>query len=306
MRDWLAEQAKSSIELPIPYKNDHGSVARQISDQLNIYFGFAVVTGLSVNPLDPEGSAEVAMDLLSRLGRPLRQGPPAGSSLKWLVRYEGVDRFRSNGRFQQGVYTSKSRDAIDIHNDGAMEPYGHQIYISSLLCVEAVAEGGRTTLVSTLTVMNIVRREHPQHFERLCRPFAFERTHVTPAGGDPVFFAPVFDLSRTDVKVHWNRQRIEMAAEITGVPLTPSEVGALDALDAAIMRPEVQLNHSLRPGELLVINDDLILHGRSQFSAADASGAAWFECFSRATLACTSPTDASPEVQGGSSCSSKF
>ncbi|MFE9566278.1 TauD/TfdA family dioxygenase [Streptomyces sp. NPDC006487] len=270
MHDWLAEQAKSSIERPIPYQTDHGFVARQIFDQLEIEFGFALVTGLSVDPLRPEESAEAAVDLLSRLGRPLPQGPPNASSLTWLVRNEGVHRFGSNGRFQQGVYTSKSRDTIDMHNDGAMEPYGHHVYISSLLCIEGAAEGGRTTLVSALTVMNIVRREFPHHFERLCRPFAFERSHVAPPGGEPVLFAPVFDLSPAGMRVHWNRQRIEMAAGITGVPLSPSEVGALDALDAVMARPGVQLDHDIRPGELLVIDDHLVLHGRSEFWDLDS------------------------------------
>lgn len=182
------------------------------------------------------------------------------------MRDEGVNRFDSDGNFRQGVYTSKSRDAIDIHNDGAMEPYGHQIYISSLLCVKAASAGGHNVLVSALAVLDIMHREYPEHVDRLRHPFPFERGHVTPKGGEAVIFAPVFDLSRPALRVHWNRQRIEMAEEITGVPLSPSAMEALDALEEVIMRPEVQLTHILRPGELLVINDDLVLHGRSAFS----------------------------------------
>jgi alpha-ketoglutarate-dependent taurine dioxygenase len=82
--------------------------------------------------------------------------------------------------------------------------------------------------------------------------------------------------------VHWNRQRIEMGAVESGTPLTAEDVAALDALDEVLSRPELRTTHVLRPGELLVLDDHRVLHGRAEFS--DARGAGNHRCLVRILL----------------------
>jgi Taurine catabolism dioxygenase TauD, TfdA family len=77
------------------------------------------------------------------------------------------------------VDTSEPANHLDIHNEGAMRPYGYEIDLLALLCVEPALEGGETILVSAHAVMDVLRREHPAHLDRLRRPFAFERAQVT-------------------------------------------------------------------------------------------------------------------------------
>lgn len=288
---WQPVDAGEATGLPIPYSPDHRSLAGAISAALDPAGGpgFAVVTGLPVDPAAPEESAQTALAVLRKIGTPLLQGPPADRTLTWLVRYEGVRRFHADGTFQGGVYTSKSRDGIEIHNDSAMRPYGYEIDISALLCVESAEQGGASTLVSTSEVTAELRRDFPAEFARLCRPFVFERTHVTPPGGATLIPLPVFDLSggrtgKEPFRVHWNRQRIEMGAVESGEPLTAEDVAALDALDEVLSRPELRTTHVLRPGELLVLDDHRVLHGRAEFSDAQGSGTGNHRCLVRILL----------------------
>ncbi|MFE0464334.1 TauD/TfdA family dioxygenase [Kitasatospora sp. NPDC058965] len=266
VRGWWGAEAAASTAWSIPWGGDPEAVRDRLSEALDSRFGFAVVAGFPVDASRPEESADAAAHLLGGIGRLLLQGPPENATPRWLVRDEGTHRFRSDGGFRRGVYTSKSRDVIDIHNDGAMRPYDHEIDVSALLCVESAEEGGRTTLVSAVSAMEVLRREAPDQFALLCRPFPFERTHVTPPGGSTVVRVPVFEVAGPRPRVHWNRQRIDMAELVTGTPLPAAEVAALDALDEVLARPGLRYAHTLRPGELLVLDDRVVLHGRGSFT----------------------------------------
>jgi hypothetical protein len=309
---WRAADMRDAEGRPagwsLPYTPDHRPLVAAMTAALGPDGpGFTVVTGLPVDAAAPEDCADTALALLREIGTPLLQGPPADRTLKWLVRYEGVRRFRADGAFQGGVYTSKSRDGIEIHNDSAMQPYGYEIDISTLLCVESAPRGGATTLVSTPAVMAELRRDFPEQFARLCRPFVFERTHVTPPGGATLIPLPVFSLpgeSETPFRAHWNRQRIEMGAAESGKPLTPADVAALDALDEVLSRPALRLDHVLRPGELLVLDDHRVLHGRAEFTdgegpAPEAPGRGRRRCLVRILLS-REPAAAPPGARRGS------
>ena len=266
----------------IDHRDDADGLAATIVEVLEQGPGFAAVTGVPLDGLDLEGAGALALDLVSRLGRPLPQGPQDAPTLTWLIRDEGTSRFAADGAYEKGIYTSKSHDDLDLHNDGAMRPHGHEVDLFALLCVDAAMAGGESVFVSAGAVIDVLRAEFPRAFERLCRPFPFERSHVTYAGQAPVSWAPVFDLGGPRPRVRWNRQRIEMAPAVTGVRLTPHDVDALDAMDAVLARPALRFRHTLARGELLVVDDARVLHGRSSFRDDPAASG---RCLIRVLLA---------------------
>jgi len=230
--------------------------------------GFAVVSNLPVPDLTTDEHVKRAVDLVALFGSPLPQGPEGDTTLGWLVRDEGVSRFDSHGMYVPNVYTSKSADFLDIHNDDAMHPYGHNIDIFALFCLSASDSGGGSTLVSSRRVYSVLRDEYPEQFERLCQPFPFERAHVTHSGQDPVISAPVFERVEGRLRVHCNRQRIEMAMATMPDSYGADEEAALDALESVLSRDELQLRLRLGRGDLLIVDDHLVLHGRDSFTDA--------------------------------------
>jgi len=61
------------------------------------------------------------------------------------------------------------------------------------------------------------------------------------------------------------RYWIEVGHEKVGQPLTGKQRSALDTLDEALKRPELQVNFSLEPGQMYFINNRWILHNRTAF-----------------------------------------
>jgi hypothetical protein len=256
----------------VSYTDDHHALAVQIMRRVDGYPGFALVTGVPVDDLTPEQACVFAPELLKSVGDPLPQGPEGAMTLGWLVRDEGSSRFRSDGTYRPGVYTSKSADDLDIHNDGAMSPHGHEVDMFGLLCLGTASAGGESTLIRTHAVIDVLRRERPREFERLCQPYAFERSHVAQSGRAPVMWAPIFDLGGARPRVRCNRQRVEMAPAITGVPLDAGDLAALDALDEVLGRRALQHRLTLARGDLLVVDDHAVLHKRGAFTDDPAAG----------------------------------
>ena len=85
-------------------------------------------------------------------------------------------------------------------------------------------------------------------------------------GQAPVSWGPVFEEVGGRLRVRYSRPRIEMAPALSGVPLTSEDVAALDALDEILSRPDLQFRHILSPGEFLVVDNHLVMHGRSGFT----------------------------------------
>jgi hypothetical protein len=260
------------LDWQIPYTADDALLNAAIREQLELGPGFALVKDVPVGGLTEAEVCELAPRLVGFLGEPLLQGPPEATTLSWLVRDEGSVRFRIDGTYQAGVYTSKSHDQLDIHNDGAMSPYGHEVAYFALLCVGSPKTGGESVLISAPAVVQCLASDFPRDLDRLRRPFAFERSHVARAGQDPILRAPIIDDQGPRLRVRLNRQRVEMAPVLTGIPLTEQDISALDALDSVLWREELQFRYTLQPGDLLVVDDNLVIHSRESFVDDPTSG----------------------------------
>jgi hypothetical protein len=279
---WCASDLDRLSFSRIPYVADRSSLTTALVQRLDDGPGFAIVTGVPLDGLSLEEACDAAPELLSELGEPFLQGSRESARFGWLIRNEGSIRSEPDASHRDGGHMSKSGDHLDIHNEGAMRPYGYEIDLFALLCVESALEGGETILVSARTIIDVLRREHPAHLDRLRRPFAFERAQVTQPGQAPVAWGPVFEEVGGRLRVRYSRQRIEMAPALSGVPLTCEDVAALDALDEVLSRPDLQFRHMLSPGDLLVVDNHLVLHGRSGYT--DDGGAGRRRCLVRVLL----------------------
>lgn len=252
----------------LEYDDDHDKLARRLRQLIDRGDGVAIIRNIPIAALSPRQVQDFAPDVLRLFGQPLWQGQLGSQTLGWLVRNEGVRRFREDSKrcYRSGIYTSKSSDELDLHNDAAMQAYGNDPDYFALLAYRQSKQGGESILVSSYEVYQLIKSECPRVLERLLQPFAFERQHVVHPGQPPVSWGPIFRWTAAGkLRVRWNRQRIEMAPELTGKPLTEIDLEALDLFDDISSRPHLQFRHTLKPGECLVVDDHAILHGRAAF-----------------------------------------
>ncbi|MBT8159708.1 MULTISPECIES: TauD/TfdA family dioxygenase [Arthrobacter] len=215
--------------------------------------GLAIIEGIPVE--EPELAARYAAAVSSALGRLLPQD--GAGQLVREVKYRGVKL----GEGATGRY-SDSREGGQFHTDGPHRPDTAPDCFA-LLCIRQAQVGGGLILVPTGT---IIQGLDPASLAVLQEPFLFDQREADV----PPVPRPVLE-HQPDGRWHVNylREYIELGHKHpAGTPLTDGQIRALDRFDqevaAAVAAPD-RLEVKLAPGQLAVIDNCRLLHGRTTF-----------------------------------------
>ena len=138
--------------------------------------------------------------------------------------------------------------------------------VVGLMCLRTAKSGGLSSLVSSTTIFNEMRRRRPDLLRVLMEPIETDRRGEIPEGGKPYFNIPVFNYHDGLVSAIYQRQYIESARRLPGVPpLTPLQSEALDLLDELANDPKLNLMMELQPGDIQLVHNHTILHDRTAF-----------------------------------------
>jgi hypothetical protein len=135
------------------------------------------------------------------------------------------------------------------------------------MCVRPAAEGGALQFAH---IDDVVPLLPPAAAARLREPFHFDRRGDEGPAEAPTTQKPVLfdDDGRTGIT--YLRRYIELGHGRPDVPdLAREQLDALDALDAAVARPGVTKEDLLDAGEVAIIDNRHVLHGRTRFVDAD-------------------------------------
>ena len=136
--------------------------------------------------------------------------------------------------------------------------------VVSFLCLQQGRAGGVSWFVSAHEVHNQILTIRPDLLDVLYRGFFTHRFGEQGAGEAPIteYRVPVFSNCEDRVSCRFIRRFIELAAH-EGEALTLREREALDLLDELSMQPGVGLALTLEPGEAVIMNNYVIMHGRT-------------------------------------------
>ncbi|HEU4930763.1 MAG TPA: TauD/TfdA family dioxygenase, partial [Pyrinomonadaceae bacterium] len=138
--------------------------------------------------------------------------------------------------------------------------------VVGLLCLQAAKSGGLSSLVSSTTIFNEMRRRRPDLLRVLMEPIETDRRGEVPEGSKPYFNIPVFNYHERLVSAIYQRQYIESARRFPGVaPLTHSQIEALNLFDELANDPQLNLMMELQPGDIQFVHNHTILHDRTAF-----------------------------------------
>lgn len=216
--------------------------------------GFALVRGL---PRD--GVTQAEFELLTwAIGLHTGVARPQGKASQYLsaVRDEGTVYRTGKGR----GYSSNSD--LDFHVDS-----GDVVLLS---CYNVAKSGGTSMVTSSVTAHETIRAERPDLADVLLQPFWFSRQQEQAPDESPAYPNPIFDWKDGLWFGKWNRNRLRSALAIDGVPaLTDKQNEALNYLDAVLRRPDLMFSMDLRPGDMQIMNNHVILHSRTEFEDHD-------------------------------------
>jgi hypothetical protein len=216
----------------------------------------------------------------------LRGLPVEGRPIAWsAAAYWGIGTYFGNARSQnaKGHVLGHVCDlGLSAEKDPSVRIYQtteRQMFhtdscdIVGLLCLKTARSGGLSSIVSSMSIYNVMAMQRPDLVRLLFQPFATDRRGETPEGKKPFFDIPVFNDYEGQLSVIYAHRYIESAQRFPEARrLTPEDREALDYLDGLANDAELRLDMEFRPGDIQFLQNHTILHDRTAFTDWDEPG----------------------------------
>ncbi|MGW2650533.1 TauD/TfdA family dioxygenase [Streptomyces sp. NPDC001393] len=143
-----------------------------------------------------------------------------------------------------------------------------------LLCLRPARSGGRTLLASAAAVHNAVLGTRPDLAGRLYRSHLFDRQEERAPGEEAYLASPLVIRHGNRPSMRYDRARLAGAAH-TAHDCDPDGARAADRelydlIETTAGSPAVRLEMDLQPGDLLLVDNHVVLHARSAYKDFDA------------------------------------
>ena len=212
--------------------------------------GLSIVKGLPREDLNHKEFRLLSWAIGLRTGVARPQG--LASQYISAVRDIGTDYRAANGR----GYSSNAE--LDFHVDVAD--------LTILTCYNQAKSGGQSLISSGVTAHNYLFKERPDLAEAAYQFFYFSRQEEQAADEKPFYSLPLFEEMNGNLFCNWNRNRVQSAQNLKGVPkLSKLQQETMDALDEILIRPELMYTMYLEPGDMQIINNYRIFHSRTGY-----------------------------------------
>ena len=212
--------------------------------------GIALVRGLP-----REGLTEDEFRLLTwAIGLHAGVARPQGKASQYIsaVRDEGTAYRTSAGR----GYSSNAE--LDFHTDSSD--------VVALTTYNKAASGGMSIVTSSVAAYRAMSNEMPDLVPYLHQPIHFSRQQEQAPDEEPSYPNPIFDQADGALFSKWNRNRMESAQKLDGVPrLSATHREALEQFDLLVRRPDLAYTMYLEPGDMQLINSHTTVHSRTDF-----------------------------------------
>jgi hypothetical protein len=153
-------------------------------------------------------------------------------------------------------YNSKAE--LDFHVDSSD--------VVLLSCYNQAPVGGMSMCSSAATAFDLVKAERPDYAQALTTDYTFSRNGEQSEDEEPWYAAPICTTRDGRVFCKWNRNRIQNAQRIEGVPqLTSLQREAMEYFDLVLRRPDNMFCMHLEPGDLQILCNQTMLHSRTAF-----------------------------------------
>lgn len=268
--DCLAELDRAVAELrraPVPtllLLPEHFALDRSIAfmatvrERLDRGPGFVVLDRL---PLD-RMSRQEAIDLYWVLANMLE--PPVAQEWKGTVIYDVRHDGQAYGEDTRGALTPVG---LEMHTDSSMGEVPPN-YLG-LLTLAAARSGGMSIVSSACAAHDHFLTSDPALLRRLYEPFYRDHQSYQAADAAATNFRPVFAVDDRGLRTRFNARHIVRGYEKTGRVLDAAGAEAVRRMDEFLSDPANRLDLWLEPGQIQLINNRVIVHGRSPYEDHD-------------------------------------
>ena len=248
-------------DFPLP------TFSRELSgvlDELERGRGFVLLRGIPVERYTPDELKNLYWGLGAHLGRARYQN----------ARGELIGEVRDENRLY-GEVQEVSMDATlgrssrsKARSSGPLRFHTDRCDVVTLLCVRKARAGGVSRIVSAVSVANAILARRPDLHALLCQDYWRSRQGEEAGGERQTYALPLFAAHKGRFTTQYSRTFVEAAQKVPDVPrLTTAQEEALD-LHAEICE-ELAFTMELQPGDIQLLNNHVIYHGRTAYEDAD-------------------------------------
>jgi hypothetical protein len=210
--------------------------------------GFLLLRGVPVDRWTYEDTARAYWGLGLHLGRPGAQNP-AGELLGHVADMQ-------EEASQPFVRRYRTRGDIAYHCDLAD--------VVGLLCWRTARSGGASRIVSSVSVYNELLHRRPDLIDRLYEPFHLD----TRDEGNKLRYVPIppCRYAHGVLRTFYHSDYFRSVVRHPDVPpFTAQEQELLDLYEAIASSPDLYLDMQFEPGDVQLISNHFILHGRTAY-----------------------------------------
>ncbi len=212
--------------------------------------GLQVVRGVPVDRWSEEEAALFFWCLGLHLGRPGGQNP--NEDLLGHVR----DTHASKADPMVRLYQTSAN--IDYHCDAAD--------VVGLLCLKKAKTGGKSRIVSSVSVFNRLVAEQPALAARLFEPFYLDSRNETREGASGAVPIPPCRYADGKLRTFYHADYFRSAVRHADVPaFSQQEQACLDRYEEIASDPDLYLDMELEPGTIQLLSNHTNLHARTEY-----------------------------------------
>lgn len=216
--------------------------------------GMQVIRGVPVERWSEEDAGLFFWCLGLHLGRPGGQNP--NEDLLGHVRDTNANREDPMVRLYQTAAN------IDYHCDASD--------VVGLLCLKKAKSGGKSRVVSSVSVFNRLLAERPDLAARLFEPFFLDSRNETKEGALGAIPIPPCCYADGKLRTFYHADYFRSAVRHASVPaFTPLEQECLDRYEEIASDPNLYLDMDLEPGDIQLLSNHTNLHARTEYQDHD-------------------------------------
>jgi len=240
----------------------------EVAQELEHGCGMVLLRGLPVARFGEEDLRKLWFGLGVNLGRPVFQN--RSGELMRAIRDEGAGIGRRYGQVETEGRPFLSSYARTLSN-GQLRFHTDRCDAVGLLCVRQARSGGLSKLASSPAVHNAMLERRTDLAEALYRDVWRSRFGEEAGGERMAYPLPVFGQRDGRFTSHFSLTYIEAAQLMASTPrLSAAQREAIDVLLATA--EELSFGMTLEPGDIQLLNNHTIYHGRTPFEDDAAGG----------------------------------
>ncbi|NEQ37560.1 MAG: TauD/TfdA family dioxygenase [Okeania sp. SIO3I5] len=236
-------------QFPLPYLSKKLSY---ILDVIENGIGAVVLRGIPVEKYEPIEIKKLLWGMSLYLGTAI--GQSSARELMNDLKDKGLKIGDPKSRYLN------SRGAAALHSDGYCD-------LVMMLSIAEAKWGGESEIASSVAVHNEMLKYYPDFLKVLYEPFNHKLPDRHQGMMEDYYPLPIFANYQDYFVCTYARYLIEDAQNYTKAPrLSEKQKQALNQLDELYNNPKFKLTFRLLPGDLILINNLVVLHGRKEYT----------------------------------------